>query len=1212
MNRPPCFESIRPLRFDASPRREAGVALVVTLLLLVAVVAIVLSFLLRARFDYQSSHGYGKAIQVEMLASGVLDSLVANTIEEIADPAHSEIPSSVPDELSWFEPKKFGEIYPTMLPDRTATGANDPRYRNLLKQSRPGQPFYSGGNSGEASDVPTTRRSTDGRFVDGVRWSLPKLLGDASGVVKFADADVPYWIYLQANGEPTTSATGEDATQIIGRYAYNVYEVGGLLNINAAGNKNVTDENVGAKGALTLVDLEKIPGMDSNAVSTVLDWRVPYVDWATTGDPNNPAIPGVNLSLLDYLRVGSADGWLRNPSPASTGQGNQFLTRRDLLKFFEKKGLSENALPYLTHFNVDLDAPTFSPNTDILKVAGVSAVANLRESSQNDESVSAAQPKINPGRADSFRTWTAEDGTVRQVPVLAKRFPLSRLGYVKTHAADRLAGSNDDLTKKYFGLVREGGHIWKYQDEEGGTHHIKRLEEVAAAAAANPDREPNFFEVLKSVIQVGSLGQHKQPTTNSPDQALEPFANVTDEHILRIGAAIIDQADEDNLPTCIRFNDGDGDATSFGEIYGVENLPYLYFLRLVAYRTTADSKNRCYIIQPSLWNPHNPFRQNTDGVFPDGFSIEARTANRQPLVVRGGGGWNSIPGRIFSGESISFEWDASRTPTRDDPNLFEPQAILSLTYPQGAQPITLSHPATMTSPVWNGANGEEANMTGLGAFTGGQACGFVIGNTDGLLDVPGTSQFRNGAIEFLLKYQPPGGGEAVTYDRIWFNPEYAGLLDWVSAPFLTGPQAGYPLPLGTFRNDGSIDNRIDVAYLKTDPRCGRMIWASGKSRFTNTKIQGASINWGAFPEKASVTYWDGVGGNAYVSYLQNWDTNLWTFGLRQDGASSREVFRTDLGSISWNRKITTSDYGMSYSDPDGVVRRAFVGPASTTYFERRDPASYNFLAPRVSRNSPFPMQQVAKRNGKANLTVDDFLSRPVVLNRPFRSVTELSYAFRDVPWKNVDFSLPESGDSGLLDVFCVNETLGTGPERLRADKVNINSAAEPVLAAMLSGAAMQLATPGEGAANFLPLTASQESDLVSRIQAYRAQSGAPSEESTGTNGPLRSLAELVGRVYEGNSGRTARFVGLHPEAAMGSTGDDRVLPERISSAARALADMSTVRTWNLMVDVVVQTGTAKNSLQEFTVSSEARWWMFVSVDRFTGQVLSQAFERVVE
>ncbi|MEJ0001076.1 MAG: hypothetical protein WDO13_19115 [Verrucomicrobiota bacterium] len=38
--------------------------------------------------------------------------------------------------------------------------------------------------------------------------------------------------------------------------------------------------------------------------------------------------------------------------------------------------------------------------------------------------------------------------------------------------------------------------------------------------------------------------------------------------------------------------------------------------------------------------------------------------------------------------------------------------------------------------------------------------------------------------------------------------------------------------------------------------------------------------------------------------------------------------------------------------------------------------------------------------------------RPIILNRPFRSVGELGYAFRGVEWKTIDFSSAVSGDAG--------------------------------------------------------------------------------------------------------------------------------------------------------------------------------------------------------
>ena len=49
--------------------------------------------------------------------------------------------------------------------------------------------------------------------------------------------------------------------------------------------------------------------------------------------------------------------------------------------------------------------------------------------------------------------------------------------------------------------------------------------------------------------------------------------------------------------------------------------------------------------------------------------------------------------------------------------------------------------------------------------------------------------------------------------------------------------------------------------------------------------------------------------------------------------------------------------------------------------------------------------------------------RGIVLNRPFRSVGELGYAFRDLPFKSLDFFTVESADAGLLDVFRTLQSL---------------------------------------------------------------------------------------------------------------------------------------------------------------------------------------------
>src|SRR5205823_9569091 len=73
-------------------------------------------------------------------------------------------------------------------------------------------------------------------------------------------------------------------------------------------------------------------------------------------------------------------------------------------------------------------------------------------------------------------------------------------------------------------------------------------------------------------------------------------------------------------------------------------------------------------------------------------------------------------------------------------------------------------------------------------------------------------------------------------------------------------------------------------------------------------------------------------------------------------------------------------------------------------------------------------------------------THPVVLNRPFRNVAELGYAFRDLPWKTLDLFSQNSADAGLLDVFSIVDE-----PALVAGRVNLNTQQAPVLQSVLAG-----------------------------------------------------------------------------------------------------------------------------------------------------------------
>jgi hypothetical protein len=76
-----------------------------------------------------------------------------------------------------------------------------------------------------------------------------------------------------------------------------------------------------------------------------------------------------------------------------------------------------------------------------------------------------------------------------------------------------------------------------------------------------------------------------------------------------------------------------------------------------------------------------------------------------------------------------------------------------------------------------------------------------------------------------------------------------------------------------------------------------------------------------------------------------------------------------------------------------------------------------------------------------------------------------------------------------------------------------------------------------------------------------------------------------------------------------------VSDEAKQTIARALADTGQARTWNLMIDVIAQTGKyapGETNLAKFIVEGEKRYWLHVALDRDDGSVLGTQLEEVVE
>jgi hypothetical protein len=226
------------------------------------------------------------------------------------------------------------------------------------------------------------------------------------------------------------------------------------------------------------------------------------------------------------------------------------------------------------------------------------------------------------------------------------------------------------------------------------------------------------------------------------------------------------------------------------------------------------------------------------------------------------------------------------------------------------------------------------------------------------------------------------------------------------------------------------------------------------------------------------------------------------------------------------------------------------------------------------------------------------------LDRPFHDVGELGYVFRDDPWKTLNLISANSADSGLLDVFYVGSTNATPanlppPDNI-AGKLNINSAVMNSVYANTKGS--------------LPL----QSLLAQGLRYYSLSNPMvidPGSTNCITASDAANLAtNIVSFVQTNNLINVGDIPGVLPQNQTTSTALPGLKAPR-EALIRALAGSSGTRTWNLMIDVVAQSGkfnpNAAN-LNNFTVDGEKHYWLHVAIDRFTGEIVGEQLEPVWE
>jgi hypothetical protein len=357
-----------------------GAALMIVLAFVVLLTGLALAYFSRTTTDRQLAQSSYNDTSADLLARSALDIVVNDFKQELLNN-----PSVTASNI---QPTPYGTPSPGQTP-----------IPNLIRRS------FSGDPTGRTSNVPSSSPSSNGRSITTARWNSHYLIPPAStsatpGSSPVSSFVAPDWVLVTAQGPAPTSSP----SAVIGRYAFAVYDEGGLLDMNLAGYGNYVGSsgggspptptpwavNVGRKGVLGLADLTALPGsptvittttsfgsmgsfLSNTQINSIVGWR----NFANTGQadgsfPSGFSFPA-NLNKQDlygsYL-LDFGDPPFSSPSPfptypftsVDTSTSNSrtdqaFMTRQELLKLRSSLGFSQTLLQYMGTFSRERNQP---------------------------------------------------------------------------------------------------------------------------------------------------------------------------------------------------------------------------------------------------------------------------------------------------------------------------------------------------------------------------------------------------------------------------------------------------------------------------------------------------------------------------------------------------------------------------------------------------------------------------------------------------------------------------------------------------------------------------------------------------------------------------------------------------------------------------------------------------------------------------------------
>ena len=444
-------------------KRQTAAALVIVLAFVVLLAGVVAAYLARTKTERQVAHGSFNQSKADQLARSALSIVVGDLKQEIVNGSTS----ATVNHVTLYTPTATANV----LPQRSGGPGGSPEpVPNLVRRSirsDPVAPPGIGSRASPLSSAPTPSSSpakTKKGEISLARWNkhylLPRPTGidprDTNPVSAFT---APDWVFVSDQGPTILSSP---ARSVLGRYAYAIYDEGGLLDVNVAGYPPAPSSapvQFGLKGFLSFADLT-VAGLSSSAVTDLVGWRN-YASARPTGGFGSFVFNATSATnYFDFVLSNSngfsaRKGWSGMEGPTRCLPPGKCLSR--------------------------IEHPPVSPPMRYNILAPFPATRTLPPGGQRPPNASL---RILPAPMD--RSPGGEP--------LFRRFVLSKLSWIGQHGPVPASKASD--IRRDFGLVWDVDH-WDYYGANGTSL-------AAAIPAIDGTREPDFFQLLDFAAQTVS------------------------------------------------------------------------------------------------------------------------------------------------------------------------------------------------------------------------------------------------------------------------------------------------------------------------------------------------------------------------------------------------------------------------------------------------------------------------------------------------------------------------------------------------------------------------------------------------------------------------------------------------------------------------------------------------------------------------------------